>query len=80
MAITIKIEPKEFQSTYNEVVMVLDSTNKAKIKFQYVIDVNVEGVYSTRLKVQSNPDGFGVVNLSKHLESHISVKEEVLGI
>lgn len=72
MAITIKVEPQAFTPAYNEVMVVLDSTNKAEPKFQYVIDINVGGVYSSRIKVQSNPAGYGVFNLSKHLESYVS--------
>ena len=58
MAITIEVEPQTFQSAYNEVMVVLNSTNKAEPKFQYVVDINVDGVFSSRLKVQSNPQGF----------------------
>lgn len=72
MAITIEVEPQTFQSAYNEVMVVLNSTNKAEPKFQYVIDINVDGVFSSRLKVQSNPQGFAVVNLSKHLEPYVT--------
>jgi len=72
MAITIKVEPQVFQSGYNEVMVVLDSTNKSESKFQYIIDVNINGVFSSRLKVQSNPQGYGVVNLGRHLESYIT--------
>ncbi len=72
MAITIKVEPQDFTPAYNEVMVVLDSTNKSEPKFQYVVDINVGGVYSSRIKVQSNPAGFGVFNLSKHLESYVS--------
>ena len=70
--IKIKVEPQDFQSVYNEVIVVLDSNNKTEPNFQYVIDVNIDGVYSSRLKVQSNPQGFGIVNLSRHLQSVIS--------
>ena len=72
MAITIKVEPQNITPAYNEVIVVLDSTNKSEPKFQYVVDINVGGVYSSRIKVQSNPAGYGVVNLSKHLESYVS--------
>ena len=72
MAITIELEPQEIQPAYNEVTVVLDSTKKAEPKFQYVIGINVGGNYSSRLKVQSNPQGFGIANLSKHLESYVS--------
>ncbi len=71
---TIEVEPQEIQSTYNEVIVVLDSTNKTKKKFNFVIDININGVYSSRLKVQPNPSGYGIANLSKHLESAISSK------
>jgi hypothetical protein len=72
MAITIKVEPQEFQSGYNEIVYVLDSGNKAKSKFQYLVDVEVNGFNSGRLKIQSNPQGYGIVNISKHIESYLS--------
>ena len=72
MAITIKVEPQEFQSAYNEVILVLDSDKKAESKFQYVLDIDVNGSYSSRMKVQSNPQGFGVINISKHLESYVT--------
>ena len=72
MAITIKVEPQTITPAYNEVMIVLDSDNKSEPKFQYIVNVNVEGVFSSRLKVQSNPQGYGVVNISKHLESYVS--------
>ena len=72
MAITIKVEPQEIQSAYNEVIIVLDSTNKAQDKFKYVVDININGTFSSRLKIQSNPQGFGIVNLQKHLESYVT--------
>lgn len=71
MAITILTEPQEIQPAYNEVMVVLDSTNKAEPKFQYVVDVNVEAVNVSRLKIQSNPQGYGVLNLSKHLDPYV---------
>ena len=74
MAITIEVQPQDFQSVYNEVILVLDSDKKTQDKFQYVIDVNIDGTFSTRLKVQSNPQGYGIINLSRHLESAINSK------
>tara|TARA_R110002020_G_scaffold17516_4_gene61431 strand:- start:567 stop:2267 length:1701 start_codon:yes stop_codon:yes gene_type:complete len=70
--ITIKVQPQEAQSAYNEVIVVLDSTNKDEEKFQYVVDISVNGDFTSRLKIQSNPQGYGVVNISKHLEGFIS--------
>jgi len=72
MAITINVEPQEIQSVYNEVIYVLDSTNKTEEKFQYVVDIYIDGDAVSRIKVQSNPQGFGVVDISKHLKSSVS--------
>lgn len=78
MAITIKVQPQEFQSAYNEVIVVLDSDNKTEPKFQYIVNINVNGVFSSKLKIQSNPQGFGIVNLQKHLESYIGSNLDIL--
>ena len=72
MAITIKLEPQTFQSAFNEVMVVLDSDKKTESKFQYLVDINIDGVFSSRLKIQSNPQGFGVMNIAKHLESYVT--------
>lgn len=72
MAITIKVEPQMYSPVYNELMVVLDSTNKSEPKFQYIVDVNIDGVYSSRMKIQSNPQGYGVLNLSKHIEHALS--------
>ena len=72
MAITILLEPQEFQPVYNEVITVLSSTNSGQPNFQYVIDVNVDGVNTSRIKVTPNPDGYGVVDLHKHLEPFVN--------
>ena len=72
MAITILLEPQEFQPVYNEVITVLSSTNSGQPNFQYVIDVNVDGVKTSRTKVTPNPDGYGVVDLHKHLEPFVN--------
>ena len=74
MAITIKLEPQTFQSVYNEVIVVLDSDNRNEEKFQYVAEITIDGVLSSSLEVQSNPQGWGIINLSKHLEGAISSK------
>lgn len=72
MATTIRLEPQEFQSAYNEIITVLDSNKKSRPKFKHVVEIWIDGVYSSKLKVAPNPDGFGVVNLSKHIESYLT--------
>jgi len=72
MSISILAEPQEFQPVYNEVVLVLDSTLKTEESFQFIIDITVNGSYSSRMKVSPNPDGYGVVDMHRHLESYTS--------
>jgi hypothetical protein len=72
MSISILLEPQKVSPVYNEVIVVLDSTEKTEDNFQFIIEVSVDGVYSSRLKVSPNPEGYGVVDLHKHLEAAIS--------
>jgi len=72
MAITIKIEPEELVPAYNEVILVLDSDKKNEPKFQFVIDITVGTENSPSLRFSPNPDGYGVINLGRYLESFVS--------
>lgn len=77
MAITIKVEPQRLSQVYNEMILVLDSTNKAQDQFQFIIDINT-GTSSTQLsktstlKISPNPDGFAVADLHKHIEQLVT--------
>ena len=71
MAIITKVEPQDDTPVFNEVVFVFDSTNKTKDKFEYVIRLDVNGSEEARLKIQTNPQGVGIVDLSKHLQNYI---------
>ena len=72
MSISILLEPQNFQPVYNEIITVLDSTNKAETNFEYIIDISVDGVSTSQMKVTSNPEGYGVLDLHRHLEGFVS--------
>jgi hypothetical protein len=72
MAITIRLEPQELQPVYNEVILVLTSNRKTEALFNYIVDINIDGVFSSQVKVYSNLDGYGVLDMHKHLEGAIS--------
>ena len=72
MSISILLEPQAFQPVYNEVITVLDSTNKTETNFEYIIDISVDGVATSQMKVTSNPEGYGVLDLHRHLEGFVS--------
>ena len=42
MAIEIKIEPQEFQTVYNPIRLVLDSTSKGNPKFTYLVAILID--------------------------------------
>jgi len=72
MAITIKVEPQELQPVYNPIITVLSSTNSSKENYQYIVDVNINGTAQSRMKIQPNPNGYGVLDLHKHIEPYIT--------
>jgi len=72
MAITIHIQPQEVQPVYNEIITVLSSDNDDQDNFQYIIDININGTPEARLKIQNNPEGFGVIDLHKHIEPYVT--------
>ena len=72
MAVTILEEPQELQPVNNPYIYVMDSTNKNQPKFEYVVKPRINGVAFATLKIQSNPQGYGVIDLSKHLQNYVS--------
>lgn len=72
MAVNILLEPDTLQPVTNEIMVALDSTIKTKNNFQYVIQIYTNGEYSSNIKVPSNPDGYGVFDLHKHIETGLS--------
>lgn len=72
MSIIINLQPQRLQPVYNEIIMVLNSTKKTEPRFQYVIDINVSGTTQSRLRISNNLQGFGVVDLHKHIEPFVS--------
>ena len=75
MAITFIAETKEFTPAFNQVVFVVDSTNKNKEGFRYVIDVYRAGttdkVHESRIAPRIG-DGYGIISLEKVLQSYVS--------
>ena len=72
MSITTKIQPELIVPAYNEIISVFDSTNRAKPNFQFVIDTEIYGTAQSRVKMSSNPDGYGVFDAHKHIEQFVS--------
>lgn len=72
MAITTKVQPKAFTPAYNEMVFVFDSNNKTEENFTYVIDLLVNNTNVYRARISSNPQGVGIIDVSKHVQSFVT--------
>lgn len=72
MAITILEEPQAYQSVYNEMMLLLTSNKRHLPKFNYIVEISINGIYSSRLRVAPRPDEVGLVNISKHIEGYVS--------
>lgn len=70
--ITIISEPSQLQPSSNEIMVVLDSTLKTKDNFLFIVDIKVNGADNSRLRVPVNPDGYGIVDLHKHIQENLS--------
>lgn len=72
MAITILYSPQLIQPAYNDIVYVVDSTNKTECSFEYIADVYIGGVFKTRLKKFPNPDGYAEFRVNKIIADYLS--------
>jgi len=72
MAISILVQPQALQSVFNEMITVLDSDNKTEPNFQFIVELYVNGEYNSRLKIPVNPQGYGIVDLHRHIEESIN--------
>lgn len=72
MGISILLEPQYVQPVYNEIMLVMNSNVKDQPQFNYIVDISIDGVFSSQMKVYSNPDGYGVVDMHRHLENAVT--------
>ena len=79
MAITLSQQPTSPNMGNNDLLYVVDSTQKTQPQFQYLCDIYESGsVYSTssanyvqRIKQQPNPTGYGVFNVGQILIQYL---------
>ena len=76
---TIKVTPADLNPTYNETIVVLESTNKEQENFKWVIEIWVDGLPNgigstliSTLVILPNPSGFGVIDVQRHIENYIT--------
>lgn len=76
---TIKVSPQGISPTYNETIIVLESTNIAQDNFQWSVEIWIDGLPNgllttkiSTLVITPNPDGFGVIDVQRHIENYIT--------
>ena len=75
---TIKVKPLGVAPTYNETIVVLESTNIQSSNFKWLVDiykgVDTDPDYTllSSIVILPNPDGYGVIDFHRHIENNIS--------
>lgn len=72
MAISFYQEPDSPTPAYNDMHFLIDSTNKAQANFKYIFDVWYDGIFQHRFKIPPRPDGYGVLNVARVIESLVT--------
>lgn len=74
MSITTKARPEELTPAFNQVVFIMDSTNKNAEAFRYVVDVYLSGTSTKLFETRIAPrfgDGYAFIRIDKELQSRI---------
>ena len=73
MAVSLISGPAEFQPAYNPIEFVLDSTNKARCQFRYVVNVYVNGnLAATQRYVPEGDDDYGYARVEAVISDYLS--------
>jgi len=74
MAMTLKSNPASDAAAHNDLIFVVDSTNKANTNYKYICDVYINAVRVARLKNNANPNfsNYGVFNVNKVIQSYVN--------
>ena len=75
---TIKVKPLGVTPTYNETIVVLESTNIQSSNFKWLVDIYkgapLDSDYEllSTIVILPNPEGYGIIDFHRHIENHIS--------
>jgi hypothetical protein len=72
MSISVQLQPQQLEPVYNPIIIVATSSRQSEDGFQMIGDVYVRGDNVTRMRVNTNPDGFCLFDIHKHIENKIS--------
>ena len=75
---TIKVKPLGVAPTYNETIVVLESSNIQSSNFKWLVDIYkgapLDSDYEllSTIVILPNPEGYGIIDFHRHIENHIS--------
>jgi hypothetical protein len=72
MSIALKVLPMGYTPVYNQVPYVLTSTQTAQPNFKYKFTIMDGATLVSSVLVDADPNGYGIFDIHKHLESLIS--------
>ena len=78
MSTTIKVKPTGASPTYNETIVVLESSNTQSSNFKWLVDIykgeptDSDYTLLSSIVILPNPDGYGVIDFHRHIENHIT--------
>ena len=72
MAITIHKQAQQLQPVYNEIIYVISSTLSSQENFNFIGIIKVDGVALASITFPVNPEGYGVFDIHKHLQTLVT--------
>jgi hypothetical protein len=72
MSVTLIKQPQDLSPVYNQMIISLTGSYQNQPNHNFVSTLFVNGVQVSRLKVPTNPEGYGVFDIHKHIENRIS--------
>jgi hypothetical protein len=81
MAISIISQPNKYQSGYNPIKYVIDSTNKNQLGFRYVVQIFDAGTTNKLAEFDVAPDPFdsgrGKIDISRVIQNKLNTWKEL---
>jgi hypothetical protein len=72
MSVTLIKQPQDLSPVYNQMIIALTGSYQTQPNHNFVSTLFVNGVQVSKLKVPTNPEGYGVFDIHKHVENRIS--------
>jgi len=72
MSVTIVKQPQDLSPVYNQMVIAVTGSYQGEPNHQFVATLFVGGTQASRIKIPTNPEGYGVFDIHRHVENQIT--------